>query len=169
MTELTVMVPEKGPEPDALPKTGTASKKKRLVETPFFSEGTKRFFGMVENPTIWNEFFVEWVCYPFTQRLRRAFMEIDDRLRVLDPSILPQWSRLEEVWTGVGACEDGVSLLPTKVEYAYRLDDEKAPSARLITEWRQLKKIASREARPESNVQAGYVDAPKARRRRRGG
>jgi len=138
-------------------------------EKKFFSQETQNFFDFGRTAVGWNEFFVEWVARPFSNRLRKSFEEIDDRLRVLDPNILPTWSSLYELFKELGASEEGVNLLPSKVEYAYRLDDEKAPSAKLITLWRQLRKIARRERISSVSVREGYVAGPVAKRRRRGG
>jgi hypothetical protein len=149
--------------------TAERAKLPKMVKRPFFSTSVKEFFGMEGSSVLWNEFFIEWVARPFTNTLRKAHERIDDRLRVLDPGILPSWSHLGDIWAEVGDCEDGVNLLPTKVEYAYRLDDEKAPSARLITLWRQLRSKASREVASKGDLRFGFEAAPKARRRRRGG
>jgi len=138
-------------------------------EKKFFSQETQNFFDFGRTAVGWNEFFVEWVARPFSNRLRKSYEEIDDRLRVLDPNILPTWSSLYELFKELGASEEGVNLLPSKVEYAYRLDDEKAPSAKLITLWRQLRKIARRERISSVSVREGYVAGPVAKRRRRGG
>jgi len=141
----------------------------RFEEVPYFSEAVKETLALGRNATEWNEFFTEWVAQPFSNKLRKSFEEIDDRLRVLDPSILPTWSTLYELFKELGTCEEGVNLLPSKVEYAYRLDDEKAPSAKLITLWRQLRKIARRERISSVSIREGYVKGPEAVRRRRGG
>jgi hypothetical protein len=141
----------------------------KLEEVKFFSESNMKFFGFDRDIVLWNEFFTEWIARPFTDGLRKPHEVIDDRLRVLDPSILPAWNTLYDLFKEIGTCEEGVNILPNKVEYAYRLDDEKAPSARLITLWRQLRKIARRERIVSVSMRPGYVNAPVARRRRRGG
>nr|QDH89142.1 MAG: hypothetical protein H2Bulk3671919_000002 [Mitovirus sp.] len=101
--------------------------------------------------------------------MRKTHEAIDDRLRVYEPGILPAWNTLYDIFTEIGACEDGVNLLPTKVGYTQRNDDEITPSAKLITLWRRLRVIAHRERISSVSVREGYVDAPQARRRRRGG
>jgi len=141
----------------------------KFEEKPYFSDQVKDTLALGRNATEWNEFFIEWVAQPFSNRLRKSFEVIDDRLRVLDPNILPTWATLYELFKELGTCEEGVNLLPSKVEYAYRLDDEKAPSAKLITLWRQLRKIARRERISSVSIREGYVEGPVARRRRRGG
>jgi hypothetical protein len=149
---------------------GTAKRRApKKEERSFFLQSVREFFGIDSNAETWDSFFVEWVARPFSNRLRKSFEKIDDRLRVLDPNILPTWDTLYELFTEIGTCEEGVNLLPSKVEYAYRLDDEKAPSAKLITLWRQLRKIARRERISSVSVREGYVARPMARRRRRGG
>jgi hypothetical protein len=163
--ELKVRVKSKDHEA----KDKVTAKRAQLVEKPFFSDQTKKFFGFDRNVVEWNEFFVEWVARPYTNSLRKPHEVIDDRLRVLDPSILPAWGTLYELFKEIGTCEEGVNILPNKVEYAYRLDDEKAPSAKLITLWRQLRKIARRERISSVSIREGYEAAPEARRRRRGG
>jgi len=165
--DLEIEAKEPQSEEKGMPTAGRASTKE-MVRKPFFSTSTKEFFGM-ENSVPWNEFFVEWVATPFTNGLRKVHERIDDRLRVLSPGILPSWSHLGDLWVEVGDYEDGVNLLPTKVEYAYRLDDEKAPSARLITLWRQLRSKARREVASKGDLRRGFVFAVKPRRRRRGG
>jgi len=167
-TFVDLKVRVKSEDKDAKNKA-TAKSANAWVEKDFFSGATKEFFGMGTEATTWNEFFVEWVARPYSNRLRKSFEEIDDRLRVLDPSILPAWSTLYELFTELGTSEEGVNLLPQKVEYAYRLNDEKAPSAKLITLWRQLRKIARRERISSVSIREGYEAAPVARRRRRGG
>jgi len=124
---------------------------------------------MDRDSVAWSEFFTEWVARPYTNGLRKTHERIDDRLRVYDPGILPAWNTLYDIFTEIGACEDGVNLLPTKIGYTQRLDDEIAPSAKLITLWRQLRVIAHRERIPSVSIREGYVQAPEARRRRRGG
>jgi hypothetical protein len=148
---------------------GMKKPRKKLEETPFFSESVKEFFGFDRNEEAWNEFFTEWVARPYTNGLRKTHEQIDDRLRVYDPGILPAWNSLYEIFTEIGTCEDGVNLLPSKIGWTQRLDDEKAPSAKLITLWRQLRKIARRERISSVSVRAGFVPEPVARRRRRGG
>lgn len=180
--ELKVKVKDRTAEKSAAPESAIAGsigeaptagrakpKKVPLVERDFFASVTKTFFGMDINPVLWNEFFTEWVARPYTNSLRKPHEVIDDRLRVLDPDVLPTWSTLTELFEEIGTCEEGVNTLPNKVEYAYRLDDEKAPSAKLITLWRQLKRIARLERTPSVSIRVGFEPAPKVRRRRRGG
>lgn len=164
-TELKVKVKTKIKADD----NKVTAKRAKLEEKPYFSINSKQFFGIDRNAETWNEFFVEWVARPFTNGLRKSHEIIDDRLRVLDPNILPVWHTLEELFKEIGTCEEGVNILPNKVEYAYRLDDEKAPSAKLITLWRQLRRIARRERIVNVSIREGYEAAPEARRRRRGG
>jgi len=167
MTELTVLKRDKEAEAAAV----TAGKKnpKIMVEKPFFSSSTKEFFGMDRDSVAWNEFFVEWVARPYTNGLRKSHEAIDDRLRVYEPGILPAWNTLYDIFTEIGACEDGVNLLPIKIGYTQRLNDEITPSAKLITLWRQLRSIAHRERIPSVSIRVGNVPEPVARRRRRGG
>jgi len=164
-SDLTIRVKAKGDV-----KSGErAAGHTKTEERKFFGESNVKFFGFDRDDTLWNEFFTEWIARPFTNGLRKPHEVIDDRLRVLDPSILPAWHTLYDLFKELGTCEEGVNTLPNKVEYAYRLEDDKAPSARLITLWRQLRKIARRERIVSVSIREGFVNAPQARRRRRGG
>jgi hypothetical protein len=166
-SDLTILVKDKkGMEAD---RAARRKKVERKVETPFFSPSVLSFFGFDRDAVVWNDFFTEWVARPYTNGLRKSHQEIDDRLRVLDPGILPAWNTLYDIFTEIGTCEDGVNLLPTKIGYTQRLDDEIAPSAKLITLWRRLRLIAHRERIPSVSIREGSVPAPEARRRRRGG
>jgi hypothetical protein len=135
----------------------------------FFGKGAEETFGITEKSVMWNEFFTEWVVRPFSISLRRGFEKIDDTLRVLDPKILPTWVSLAEIWDKVLDAECELNSLPTRVEFALRETVEIAPSTRLINLWRKLRRIARREASPNTNLRAGFRVAPEARRRRRGG
>jgi hypothetical protein len=166
-SDLTILVKDsKAMEAD---RAAGRKKVERKVETPFFSPSALNFFGFDRDAVTWNEFFTEWVARPYTNGLRKSHQEIDDRLRVYEPGILPAWNTLYDIFTEIGACEDGVNLLPTKIGYTQRLDDEIAPSAKLITLWRRLRSIAHRERIPSVSIREGSVPAPQARRRRRGG
>jgi hypothetical protein len=167
-TDLTIWVkPRQGDKYDTSTARGKGAELR--IEKSFFASSVKEFFGMDRDPVIWNEFFTEWVARPYTNGLRKAHERIDDRLRVYEPGILPAWDTLYDIFTEIGACEEGVNLLPTKIGYTQRLDDEITPSAKLITLWRRLRVIAHRERISSVSVREGYVDAPMARRRRRGG
>jgi hypothetical protein len=167
-TDLTVWrKPVQGEKYDPSTARGKGSELK--IEKSFFAPSVKEFFGMDRDSVAWNEFFTEWVARPYTNGLRKAHERIDDRLRVYEPGILPAWNTLYDIFTEIAACEEGVNLLPTKVGYTQRLDDEVAPSAKLITLWRRLRVIAHRERISSVSIRKGYVDAPQARRRRRGG
>jgi len=167
-TDLTVWrKPRQGEEYD--PSTARGKGAELKIERSFFAPSVKEFFGMDRDSVVWNDFFTEWVARPYTNGLRKTHEAIDDRLRVYEPGILPAWNTLYDIFTEIGACEDGVNLLPTKVGYTQRNDDEITPSAKLITLWRRLRVIAHRERISSVSVREGYVDAPQARRRRRGG
>jgi hypothetical protein len=167
MTDLTIKVkPEVDPSEA---KTAGRKKSREMVEKPFFSPSALEFFGMDRDSVIWNDFFTEWVARPYTNGLRKSHEAIDDRLRVYEPGILPAWNTLYDIFTEIGACEEGVNLLPVKIGYTQRLNDEITPSAKLITLWRQLRNIAHRERIPSVSIRVGHVPAPEARRRRRGG
>jgi hypothetical protein len=167
-TDLTIWrKPAQGEKYD--PSTARGKGAELKIEKSFFAPSVKEFFGMDRDPVIWNEFFTEWVARPYTNGLRKSHERIDDRLRVYEPGILPAWNTLYDIFTEIAACEEGVNLLPTKVGYTQRLDDEIAPSAKLITLWRRLRVIAHRERISSVSIREGYVDAPQARRRRRGG
>lgn len=169
-SDLKIKVKEKSEAKIGLDaKNKATAKRAKLVEKPFFTKGSASFFGFDRNVELWNEFFIEWVARPFTNGLRKTHEKIDDRLRVLDPNILPTWDTLYGLFTEIGTYEGEINRLPNKVEYAYRLDDEKAPSAKLITLWRQLRKIARRERISSVSIREGYVEPPYATRRRRGG
>jgi hypothetical protein len=135
----------------------------------FLSDETKEFFDIATNQVLYNEFFGEWVMRPLTTRIRSTFERIDDILRVLDPNIQPTWQHLDDVWRQVFEAEDGVNSLPSKLEVALRENEELPTSTRLVTLWRALRRLANREMKPSFDLRAGFREAPKARRRRRGG
>lgn len=145
------------------------SRKEDLTRKSFWEGAAGEFFGITEKSVMWNEFFLEWVVRPFSITFRRGFEKIDDTLRVLDPKILPSWTVLDGLWRTVLDAEGELNALPTRVEYALRETVEVSPSTRLISMWRKLRVLARRESRPATSLRAGFVDAPKARRRRRGG
>jgi hypothetical protein len=168
-SDLTLLVEDKESPGPGTKSTAKAKKRVAMVERPFFSKSVLEFFGFDRNAEAWNEFFTEWVARPYTNGLRKTHEQIDDRLRVYEPGILPAWNTLYDIFAEIGACEDGVNLLPSKIGYTQRLNDEITPSAKLITLWRQLRKVARRERISSVSIREGYVDAPVARRRRRGG
>lgn len=135
----------------------------------FWNKGSDELFGITEESVLWNEFFTEWVIRPFEVRLRKTSERIDDILRVLDPSIQPNYASLEDVWRFVFEAEDGVNSLPSSFEIALRENEELPTSTRLVTLWRALRRLATREAKPSLDLRAGFRPAPQARRRRRGG
>jgi hypothetical protein len=167
-SDLTIQVEDKDSKAQN-ELTAGKKKAKKMVEKPFFSSSALEFFGFDRNAEAWNEFFTEWVARPYTNTLRKSHQEIDDRLRVYDPGILPAWNTLYDIFTEIGACEEGVNLLPIKIGYTQRLNDEITPSAKLITLWRQLRKIARRERISSVSIREGFVPEPVARRRRAGG
>jgi len=65
--------------------------------------------------------------------------------------------------------EDGVNSLPSSFEVALRENEELPTSTRLVTLWRALRRLATREAVPSFDLSADLRLEPKAQRRRRGG
>lgn len=135
----------------------------------FWSAGSDELFCITEKSVLWNEFFTDWVIRPFETRLRKTSERIDDVLRVLDPNIQPNYARLEDVWRTVFEAEDGVNSLPSSFEVALRENEELPTSTRLVTLWRALRRLATREAVPSFDLSADLRLEPKAQRRRRGG
>jgi len=129
----------------------------------------KETLGIQQNAVAWNTFFVDWVAYPFANRLRKSFEKIDDVLRVLEPGIQPQWEVLDEIWSQVFEADEGLCALPSKVDYFARENDEIAPSTRLVTLWRKLRRVVSRRSTEVGGIRPGYVLRREPRRRRRGG
>jgi len=175
-SEITVKVPRKGDTSTAAHAEGKGPPSNKVLEEVSFFRSSKDLFGLdapvgAISPAalMMNDFFREWVAYPFSQRLRRMFEKIDDVLRVLDPNIQPEWRVLDEVWTQVTENEEGVDALPSTVDYAQREDVEINTSTRIINLWKSLRRVASARSAQHLNVRAGSVEAPKARRRRKGG
>jgi hypothetical protein len=111
-----------------------------------------------------NEFFREWVTYPYTEALRKVFSRIDDKLRVLSPRVLPTWQDIEEIWELVMEDEEGGSLLPNKITFLVREDEVKPSSSKILDLWRVLSRKA-KIYKPGNAVVEGYVDPPEAERR----
>jgi len=133
---------------------------------PFFSSGTKEFFGFETGESQFNLFFSEWVTYPYQLGLRRRHEKIDDVLRVLDPGILPEWSGLESVWNQVMLADEGISSLPAKVEFTLRDKDVKPPTTGLINLWARLRTLLVRESKPFSSVGTSFSARRMPKRRR---
>jgi len=150
-------------------KGATAERRSRTERKNFFSPSVGEFFQITEKSEVWNEFFTEWVMRPLSIRLRKTSEAIDDVLRVLDPNIQPNWVSLEEVWRRVFEAEDGVNSLPSSLEVCLRENEEVPTSTRLVTLWRALRRLSTREAKPSSSLGADFRPEPIARRRRRGG
>lgn len=132
----------------------------------FWSGGARELLLFESLRSQWDTFFREWVGRPYAERIRPRFIEVDDILRTYDPKAQPSWSDLGDFWKQVLETEGGVNSLPSKLEWANREDEDLVPSTRLITLWKALRKIATREVVPSTNLSAGFRDAPKARRRR---
>jgi hypothetical protein len=161
-------------EATVLRTTKSAGPNGKVVETrkrvpafgPIIQEQT-----MITSPSgfaAWSLFFTEWVAYPFTQKLRKTFKRIEDILRVLDPSIQPQWARLDEVWTQILEAEEGQSGLPTTIDFFHRENDVEVVSTRIVTLWRRMRSIISRESFPAVNLSTARVQWREPRRRRAG-
>jgi hypothetical protein len=150
-------------------RNGAGNRKGQGVPTKFFSEAFAEFFHFeVLAPQV-REFYKEWICYPYQLKLRRRFEVIDDTLRVLDPTILPDWSGLEELWKQVVTAEEGIESLPSVVEFVQRPSDANSPSTGLINLWVRLRTLATREARPVSSVATRFSARRLPKRRRASG
>jgi len=151
--------------------------RKSMVEKAFWSEDNADFFGLglelestdkgLLGPVL-DKFVGEWICYPCTIDLRRRFEIVDQTLRVLDPKSLPLWSSIEELWLEVVEADEGITSLPTQVEFVSRENEVLAPSTRLITMWRRLRALANRDTRPQVNVGTGFSTRTLPRWRRPG-
>lgn len=143
-----------------------AESKTDKAREPFFSESLVEFWNLeVLGPQL-NEFFKEWITYPYQLKLRRRFEKIDDTLRVLDPGILPEWGGLEELWKQVVEAEEGIDSLPSVVEMVSRENDAKPPSTSLINLWKRLRTLATSESKPFTDVRAGFSVRRMPKRRR---
>jgi hypothetical protein len=111
-----------------------------------------------------NQFFTEWVVYPYTEKLRGTFNGINDRLRVLSPFILPTWTEIEELWKLVMLDDAEASLLPSKVSFIRREDDLKVSTTRILDLWRVLRRKA-KISLPGHELVEGFVEPPEAARR----
>lgn len=148
------------------PKTAAVRRKSKPEVRNFWSSSTREFLLFETLGPQWETFFREWVGRPYAERIRPRFIEVDDVLRTYDAKVQPTWSDLEHVWKQVLETESGVNSLPTKLEWANREDEDLVPSTRLITLWRALRKIATRDVIPSINLSASCRDAPQARRGR---
>jgi hypothetical protein len=159
--------------PLGIPSPPPKARKPKVLKM-FFSSSLQEFFGMSSGeataglgPTL-DALSTEWIAYPYTLDLRRRFEIISETLQVLDPRVMPVWSDLGKLWDEVVEAEDGISTLPTQVEFVRRDTDIRAPSTRLITMWRKLRSLANREVRPAVNVGTGFSSRPTPRWRRPG-
>lgn len=152
----------------ASPEGSTAAgpRKSRTEVRNFWSRGAREFLLFETLGPRWDEFFREWVGRPYAERIRPRFIEVDDVLRTYDAKVQPSWSDLGDVWKRVLETEGGVNSLPSKLEWANREDEDLIPSTRLIILWKALRKIATRDVVPSTNLRAGFQDAPQGRRGR---
>lgn len=150
---------------------GTAKRREanKPVVEPFFGESVKEFFGFQEGGPGFNAFFTEWITYPYQLPLRRRFEKIDNILRVLDPGIIPEWSGLEGIWNEVMTADEGITSLPTRVEFTLRETDVEVPSTSLINLWAKLRTLVLREARPFSSIGTSFSVRRMPKRRRASG
>lgn len=141
----------------------------RVKSKIFGSSYLPEMFTVV-NSAVLNLFFTEWIAYPFTERLTKKYDEIEHVLCTLDPTILPEWNGLEELWKQVFELEDGLAALPKRIDYFQRETDEVTSSTRIVNLWKSLRSLALREVQETLSIrEAGPVYRRTARRRRRGG
>lgn len=138
------------PEP-----TAEASRRPRKVRRPFFGGDWVGFFDMAANKPLWNEFFSEWVQYPFFNGMRNRFEKVDATLQVLHPIHPPTWENLDEAWREVFEVEDGLASFPSAFEIAQRETDEISTSTRVIHLWRALRRLAHRDILPSIDLIRG--------------
>lgn len=152
----------------SLPDGSTAARPRKSASEVrnFWSSSAREFLLFETLGPRWDEFFREWVGRPYADRIRPRFIEIDDILRTYDAKVQPTWSDLGDVWKQVLEMESGVNSLPSKLEWANREDEDLVPSTRLITLWKALRKVATRDVLPSSSLSASFFDAPRARRGR---
>jgi len=128
-----------------------ASKRREL----FFSGSTAEFFDMEVERPLWNEFFREWVQYPFFNGMRNRFEKVDATLQVLHPIHPPTWDNLDTAWREVFEVEDGLASFPSAFEIAARETDQLSTSTRVIHLWRALRRLAKQEIIPSINLMRG--------------
>jgi hypothetical protein len=108
--------------------------------------GVREIVGLDDHRDLWSSFFETWVAYPFTERLRKSFSRVDERLQVLHPNNTPDWALLDELWSEIFETEESLSALPSTIDYLDRETDEVAVSTRLISLWVRLRRVAARRA-----------------------
>lgn len=159
--------------PLGIPSPPPKARKPKVLKM-FFNSSLREFFGMGSGEAsagldpVLDAFSMDWIAYPYTIDLRRRFEIISETLQVLDPRVMPVWSDLGKLWDEVIEAEEGISTLPTQVEFVRRDTDIKAPSTRLITMWRKLRALANQEVRPDVNVGTSFSSRPSPRWRRPG-
>lgn len=147
-TELHYWGTERGP-------TAEASKRSRKVRKPFFNADLVGFFDMAANKPLWDEFFREWVQYPFFNGMRNRFEKVDATLQVLHPIHPPTWENLDVAWREVFEVEDGLASFPSAFEIPLRETDEVSTSTRVVHLWRALRRLAQKEVLPSINLTRG--------------
>lgn len=135
--------------------TAEAPKRAKRVRKPFFNSEWVEFFDMAANKPLWNEFFTEWVQYPFFNGMRNRFEKVDATLQVLHPQLPPSWENLDAAWREVFEVEDGLASFPSAFEIALRETDEISTSTRVIHLWRALRRLAHKDVLPSINLMIG--------------
>lgn len=112
-----------------------------------------------------NGFFTDWVTYPYTEKMRKVWQDINDILRVHSPNVLPPWEDVSEIWTKVMEADEGASLLPKQPSFIRRESDEGISRIRLMELWLRLRRLVKKAQLSGSDMSTQTVDPPKAERR----
>jgi hypothetical protein len=91
-----------------------------------------------------NDFFTEWVMRPYHKDLWDRKVKINDKIRILDPTIIPKWENLDALWTELFQYNSDGSSLPKSVQVLSRVNEiagELLDGGRIIRLWLKLRKI----------------------------
>jgi len=93
-----------------------------------------------------NDFFSEWVTRPYHKDIWDRKVKINDKIRILDPNIIPKWVDLDTLWKELFQYNSDGSALPKAVQVLSRLNEiagELVDGGRIMRLWLKLRKIVS--------------------------
>jgi hypothetical protein len=91
-----------------------------------------------------NDFFTEWVMRPYHKGIWDRKVKINDKIRILDPTIIPKWENLDALWTELFQYNSDGSSLPKSVQVLSRVNEiagELVDGGRIVRLWLKLRKI----------------------------
>lgn len=115
-----------------------------------------------------NDFFSEWVTRPYHKDIWDRKVKINDKIRILDPYIIPKWDGLDALWSEVFQYNSEGSSLPKAVQVLSRINEiagELVDGGRILRLWLKLRRIVQ-STRPVTQSLAGSTRPwPEAKRR----